>query len=146
MAKINYRDPESGNWKELPIGNTKSELVDIIYPVGSIYMSVNNTTPATFFGGTWEQIQDRFLLSAGDTYKNGETGGEATHTLTIAEMPPHNHGCRTYSGSNIDKTQWSIKSIENSFEGRVFTDNAGGGQPHNNMPPYLVVYVWKRTA
>ena len=123
-----------------------ANAVDLIYPVGSIYMNVNNINPAILFGGTWEQIKDRFLLACGDTYKNGETGGEATHTLTIDEIPPHFHNCRTYSGSNVDGKQWSFKAIHNSSEGGVGTDEAGGGQPHNNMPPYLAVYMWKRIA
>ena len=66
-------------------------LLNAIYPVGSIYMSVNSTSPATLFGGTWERIKDRFLLAAGDAYAAGGTGGEATHTLTEGEMPAHSH-------------------------------------------------------
>lgn len=123
-----------------------SDLINLIYPVGSIYMNVNNINPASLFGGTWEQIKDRFLLACGDTYKNGETGGEATHTLTIAEIPPHFHSCKTYSGNNVDGKQWSFKSINNSSEGGISTDNVGGGQPHNNMPPYLAVFMWKRIS
>ena len=57
------------------------------YPVGSIYMSVNNINPANFFGGKWEQIKDRFLLACGSTYSNGSTGGEAIHQLTVDELP-----------------------------------------------------------
>ena len=68
-----------------------TQLINAIYPVGSIYMSVNSTSPATLFGGTWQRIQDRFLLSAGSTYSAGATGGEATHTLTSGEMPSHKH-------------------------------------------------------
>ena len=56
-----------------------SKIFDSIYPVGSIYMSVNSTSPETLFGGTWVQIKDTFLLSAGDTYTAGNTGGSATH-------------------------------------------------------------------
>lgn len=62
-----------------------------LYPVGSIYMSVNSTNPSNYFGGTWEQIKDRFLLACGSTYSNGSTGGETTHTLTVNEIPSHNH-------------------------------------------------------
>ena len=62
-----------------------------IYPVGSIYMSINSTDPSELFGGEWEQIKDRFLLACGTTYSNGATGGEATHTLTTNEMPTHSH-------------------------------------------------------
>ena len=65
--------------------------IDQVYPVGSIYMSTTNTNPSIIFGGTWEQIKDRFLLSAGDTYEAGSMGGEANHTLTINEMPSHSH-------------------------------------------------------
>ena len=71
--------------------NKSDKLFDTIYPVGSIYMSAVNTSPSTLFGGTWEQIKDTFLLSAGDTYNAGTTGGEAEHTLTTSEMPSHNH-------------------------------------------------------
>lgn len=77
-------------------------LLDKIYPVGSVYMSVNKVSPASFLGGTWEQIKDRFLLGAGDTYAAGNTGGEAAHALTIGEMPQHNH---SYSGNTSNESQ-----------------------------------------
>ena len=66
-------------------------MLDNVWPVGSIYMSVNSTNPGTLFGGTWTQLQNRFLLGAGSSYTNGATGGEATHTLTTNEMPSHKH-------------------------------------------------------
>ena len=126
---------------------TKDELLDKIYPIGSIYMSVNNTSPASFLGGTWTQLKDRFLLGAGDTYSAGATGGSATHTLTVDEIPSHKHS--TYivgaqsgewkgfaGGSAMTYAQWN-----SSYGG-----NTGGGAAHNNMPPYLAVYMWKRTA
>lgn len=65
------------------------DIINIVYPVGSIYMSVNDTDPSLLFHGTWERIKDRFLLASGDTYSAGSTGGEATHTLNINEMPPY---------------------------------------------------------
>lgn len=99
------------------------------YPVGAIYLSVTDTDPATLFGGTWERIGGRFLLGADDTYTAGSTGGEAEHTLTIDEMPKHNH--------EIDNLNAS---------GNVQTMYAGGSQPHNNMPPYLAVFMWKRVS
>lgn len=126
-------------------------LVDLIYPVGSIYMSTNNVSPQTFFGGTWESIQDRFLLAAGSTYAAGGTGGSATHTLTVNEMPNHDHvlkvatststasdaalrasGVKAYSSQIADSPNDNIKDV-------------GGNAAHNNMPPYLTVYMWKRT-
>lgn len=73
------------------LNSSVTNIWKVIYPVGSIYMSVNSTSPGTLFGGTWERIQDRFLLSAGSTYSAGATGGEATHTLSAAEMPSHTH-------------------------------------------------------
>lgn len=77
-----------------------SDLANLVYPVGSIYMSTSNVSPATLFSGTtWEQIQDKFLLSAGSTYTAGSTGGEATHVLTEAEMPAHTH---TFAGSAVN--------------------------------------------
>ena len=121
----------------------KSDLLNMVYPVGSIYMSVNNVSPASFLGGTWEQIQGRFLLASSESYPAGSTGGEATHTLTEGEMPRHVH-----NGHFINL------SMAGGFDympgGQYVADSdttpTGGGQPHNNMPPYLVVYMWQRTA
>ena len=78
-----------------------SSIFDLIYPIGSIYLSVNNVNPGTIFGGTWEQIKDRFLLSAGETYSSGSIGGEANHTLSISETPSHTHtrGTMNITGS-----------------------------------------------
>lgn len=132
-----------------------------IYPVGAIYMSVSSTSPASLFGGTWEQIQNRFLLAAGSSYTAGDTGGEATHTLTANEMPVHSHDLRanTSWGGSETLAPWaqyfssnilydvgaSGGTITTSYYGNV-TQLTGGNVSHNNMPPYLVVYVWKRTA
>lgn len=125
-----------------PIG--ASDLLDAIYPVGSIYQSVNSTSPATLFGGTWERIEDKFLLAAGDIYAVGTTGGEATHTLTVSEMPKHNHGNYIEIASNASNKYISGGSAYGDLYRS--TASTGGGQPHNNMPPYQAVYVWQRTA
>ena len=69
----------------------KENFLNLVYPVGSIYWSSNNTNPSTLFGGTWTQIKDRFILAAGDSYSNGATGGAATVTLTVSNMPSHKH-------------------------------------------------------
>lgn len=128
---------------------TVSAMLDKAYPVGSIYMSVNSTNPHSLFGGTWVQIKDRFLLAAGAAYKAGATGGEATHTLTVDEIPNHQHAlwypneggeqsaAIGYPEAGSKKT-WYAEASK--------TGGAGGGGAHNNMPPYLSVYVWKRTA
>ena len=114
------------------------------YPVGSIYISVNNTNPGEIFGGTWEQLKDTFLLAAGDKYAAGTTGGEEKHTLTVSEIPSHNHNS---SGAVFDRSGTSIHGGYGSGSGNdTRTGYAGGSQAHNNMPPYTAVYVWKRIA
>ena len=120
------------------------DIINIVYPVGSIYMSVNSTSPASLFGGTWERIKDRFLLASGDTYSAGSTGGEAQHTLTVDEMPSHDHGptvILSYPNGSQTANNWG--SGKDVSKANVTT---GGSQPHNNMPPYLAVYVWRRVA
>lgn len=117
------------------------------YPVGSIYMSVNNINPSNFFGGTWEEIKDKFLLSAGDIYSAGSTGGEETHTLTVDEMPNHSHSYIAFN-KNITNTDQIAGACVVSTQD-PYTDSTtsiGGSKAHNNMPPYLAVYVWKRIA
>lgn len=121
-----------------------------IFPVGSIYMSVNSTSPATLFGGTWVRIQNTFLLAAGSTYAAGTTGGEATHTLTTDEMPSHTHSLKRpalvyYSGGD-GSIPGGSSWIGSDQVGASKVTDTGGGAAHNNMPPYLAVYVWKRTA
>ena len=116
------------------------------YPVGSIYLSTSSTSPATLFGGTWQRIQDRFLLCAGSTYAAGKTGGEATHTLTVAEMPSHSHSFTMYSDNYGESYYNRIPGNGSAGARSVTTTSNGGGAAHNNMPPYLSVYAWKRTA
>ena len=133
-----------------------------LYPVGSIYLSVKDTNPGTFIGGTWERIKDRFLLAAGNTYSAGSTGGEAKHTLSVNEMPSHAHAERVgdlmTSNQNINELRVRLQNGSNGgghigvqwapsgLGDRINTTWEGGNQPHNNMPPYLAVYMWVRTA
>ena len=140
-----------------PTGDTEAArkgYVDLAaYPVGAIYLSAVETSPASLFGGTWERLKDRFLLGAGDSYNAGSTGGEATHKLTVSEIPSHNHvemyGDRPWgdefasgSSASTNVTKWSANETKKTN----MTGSTGGGDAHNNMPPYLVVYMWKRTA
>lgn len=118
-------------------------MLDFIYPVGSIYMSVNNTNPTTLFGGTWERIEDRFLYGASTDYPLGSTGGEKEVTLTVAQMPSHNHRFQAqWEAGRATGVYWTYNADKNT--GVHYTTNTGGNQPHNNMPPYLAVYIWKR--
>lgn len=129
---------------------TKGYVDLAAYPVGAIYFSANSTSPASLFGGTWTQLKDRFLLGAGDTYSTGSTGGEVTHTLTVEEMPAHRHSFTYPVNSNptSDKQiahNWGTETAR--FQNTLTeTKNAGGGAAHNNMPPYLTVYMWQRVA
>lgn len=164
----------ANNW-ELEIHGKK--LIDYIYPIGSIYMSVNATSPANLFGGSWTQLKDRFLLGAGSAYTAGSTGGAATHKLTVAEMPKHAHDTPFFNnmtnngegksdfigvygkgatasaaikemGASSTMEMWWVNQT-NKAEGNEWsylTSSKGGSSAHNNMPPYLVVYMWKRTA
>lgn len=139
-------------------------IVPNAYPVGSIYISTHSTSPAFFFGGTWEQLKDGFLASAGYEYTNasgedvsliaGETGGEVEHTLTVDEMPVHGGHVNESATSNYYLPIGSLTSSSSygngwknaSGEAYPSYKNAGGGKAHNNMPPYIAVYMWKRTA
>lgn len=117
------------------------------YPVGAIYLSVTDANPAALFGGTWERIGGRFLLGADSTYAAGSTGGEAAHTLTVDEMPRHNHEIDNLNSSGNATPYMTVQAQDKKgYGGNVQTMFAGGGKAHNNMPPYLAVYMWKRTA
>ena len=133
-------------------GSIYSNFLLAAHPVGSIYQSSSLVNPADLFGGgTWERIKDRFLLAAGDSYAAGNTGGEATHTLTVNEMPKHSHGVN--SGTALLTTNRSMAISQtatasgppNSSDTAWFAES-GGSAAHNNMPPYIAVYTWLRTA
>lgn len=128
---------------------TVDEILGLVYPVGSIYMSINNVSPATLFGGKWVQIKGRFLLGASDVYKANTTGGEATHTLTNNEMPNHQHSIwfPNSSGEQSAEIGYPEAGSKNTYYAEASkTSGVGGGAAHNNMPPYLVVYMWRRLS
>ena len=196
-----------------PLSDMKAAILNAAYPIGAVYISVNSTSPATLFGGTWERIQGRFLLGASGSYSAGSTGGEASHTLTAAEMPSHTHAGPNHNHSIPNHThtvpahthtastasagahthtlhrwqagasgtaRWAAQGDSSSptyntdsagahthtvtvnskaafatqnggagntgNSGTGNTGSAGSGGAHNNMPPYLSVYMWKRTA
>lgn len=135
-----------------PLAEKFASIIDIVYPVGSIYMSVNAADPSKLFSGTaWEKLEGRFLLGSSSTYANGATGGEATHALTIDEMPEHRHSIAfpnaggPYGDANISYPESS--GTEKTWLAEMCkTQSAGGSAAHNNMPPYLVVNMWKRIS
>ena len=126
--------------------------VDLIYPIGSIYMSTLAVNPETLFGGKWTKIEGRFLLGSSSAYSLGSTGGEATHKLTTQEMPSHYHQPRAglFVNMNYPEGNVGLHQDTGSYQaGGAYgssTKETGGDQPHNNMPPYQVVNIWKRTA
>lgn len=170
------------------------DLLDLVHPVGSVYISLSPTNPEKLFGGKWEQIKGRFLLSADTSYKAGATGGEVSHTLTIDEMPSHQHGGLTGSNGHHTHTRGTMNitgefgaddRMGNHYKGafykgggsdtgsqrseygfyfafdasRTWTGETsvapdhnhtikaeGANKAHNNMPPYLVTYMWQRVA
>lgn len=134
--------------------NLLAAIRDAILPVGAIVSGVS-TSPASTIGGTWERIEDVFILAAGDTYPAGSTGGEATHTLTINEMPSHKHDfpyANSIIGANAINPEVNSLNTTNGdawnnlrASGNIMT-TTGGSQPHNNMPQYQSEYVWKRVA
>lgn len=162
---------------------SKVSILDAVYPVGSIYMSVNSTSPNTLFGGgTWEQINGRFLVAQGNNGQSGNaalnlsagaTGGETNHTLSVSEMPSHAHDAPTsagYSMNFVTKIRGegslgttasyvgegtlqpnvspiaAINATKTPVGEAISTEYKGNSSSHNNLPPYLAVYMWKRTA
>lgn len=131
-----------------------SSIVDVIYPVGSIYMSVNNTNPGTFLSGTWQQIQDTFLLAAGSTYAAGSTGGSATHKHRTPFIASHNSTDTALRLNRALADEWVYQQAAISNTPKF--NNAGnvswGGNDiiytsdTSTLPPYLAVYVWKRIS
>ena len=123
----------------------------LLYPVGSIYMSINSKNPSELFGGTWERIAKGKTLvgvdeSDTDFNTSQKTGGEKTHTLTINEMPSHTHQYLLSYGGNDPASGFNYgNTLAGTFDAH-FSKATGGGQAHNNMPPYLVVYMWKRVS
>lgn len=124
------------------------------YPIGSIYISTNATSPATLFGGNWDEIHGAFLFANSALHKAGEIGGEEEHVLKEKEIPVHYHD--EYVGNDggdgsVPEGYYGFTSIAYTSKNTYWakgskTSEAGGGQAHNNMPPYLSVYMWERVS
>ncbi len=125
-----------------------------VYPVGVIYMSQASTNPSTLFGGTWAVFGAGRTLVGLDTTDadfdgSEETGGAKTHTIATNELPAHTHGIPTQAAGYVD-SHYDLTAVSGSFNGTVGANIAststGSGAAHNNLQPYIVVYMWKRTA
>lgn len=145
-----YRDTQLLTTLDIkPIEDNIANINNKIYPIGSIYISTSQVSPASIFGGTWEQLKDRFLLGCGDTYTAGATGGEAAHTLAWDEVPKHSHAYRvgTVGGTDDGLIRGITKIVgEHTNNAVIHSSGSSFQKPLNNMPPYLAVYMWKRTA
>ena len=134
---------------------TTGNLLGKTYPVGAIYISTSSTSPASLFGGTWTQLKDRFLIGAGNSYAVNATGGATTHThgagSLYAQIKNYGGGIRLHGISENPSWKDTAKiydvnentSNENMIGGTAVAGTSGSG---STMPPYLAVYMWKRTA
>lgn len=145
-------------------------ICDLIYPVGSIYLAYNHINPSTLFGGTWERIEEAFLWACGAGGIIGATGGEKRTALTVDEIPNHEHWVRQWGNTSRAYTQdyYTEGGSEDPYSSIIRADMSSGyakssvswggqlvagevisddhNQPHNNMPPYIQVSMWRRTA
>ena len=125
-------------------------VVERDHPVGSLYISENATSPAELYGGTWERIEDRFIMGASDTYPAGSTGGSATHTQTVGEMARHSH-TMDLSNAGIDDNEYEYTvSYSRNKKITIAATRAlqanGGNNPMNILNPYYSAYIWRRVA
>ena len=188
----NIVEPGTNRAYWIPFKEFVSSPLDA-YPVGAYYISSDPTSPATLFGGTWERIQDRMIVAAGSTFTAGTTGGSTEKTLSVQNMPYHNHSCDTQGGHThtrgsmnitgnvtscveenggnaggafaIDRTtyngapqgsgsygfnfdasrNWWGETSGNGWHAHNIGYN-GNGLAFDVMNPYIVAYVWRRTA
>lgn len=134
----------------------KKVSLDYVHPVGEIFISTDaDFDPNKTWGGSWVKLTDKFLVGAGNDYALGDVGGEAEHTLTVDEMPSHSHNF-VHGGSALCLGVTSGTEITSGFASGSYWANVnkrrsdiastGGGKAHNNLPPYLAVNMWQRTA
>lgn len=168
LEKGSYMKDTTITWKNttvtsLPSGYitvTMNSLINDIYPVGSIYMSYKSTSPATLFGGTWEQLKNHFLFATNATsgdkggYGNGTGTSAGSTKLTAAQsgLPSHQHALQNANpgGTTVGWTNYGVDAITNKgYTGNVRTGYTGGlsaSEGHTHTIPYIEVYVWRRTA
>jgi hypothetical protein len=151
----NMTSPAARNEYVRNIDNRTSSnaIINLVYPVGSIYMSVNDVSPEVIFGGVWEQIKDRFLLASGDIYENGTIGGNESHAHSLSNG--YAKISVTSQGNIISKdksVKWTtnrsttgeLTTVDDEINATVATELGGNTNNVSNMPPYLAVYIWQR--
>ena len=149
-------DPTTKSYVDTAIQTAVAAAKQDLYPIGSYYINETDATnPGTLLGfGTWVAVANRTIVGKGSgTFATaGATGGEETHTLTIAEMPSHSHvygngdGNVVHGGVSGTSANITLGGGQWRYTNFPSTQTAGSGGAHNNMPPYIVAYVWKRTA
>lgn len=152
-------------WKDLPDKTTPftakrmnhleqgiSDLYDAIFPIGQIVIKGDNEDYSNWLGFTWERTAVGKVLvgiDGSDTDFNtiGKTGGEKKHTLSVSEMPSHQHELSIVGGGNLNVSavNWEVTSTGRKYD-KDMISATGGGQPHNIVQPYQVVAYWKRIA
>lgn len=161
---------ESINNLDTKITEFQNTFLNLVYPIGAVYLSLSSTNPGTLFGGTWEQLKDRFLLAAGSSYSAGSTGGAATHThnyglqyggyyRSVSLESNANAGILTYdTNNNISLVSGGVSqgTLEGPINQNATSSMTTVSMAHyrqtantsytNNMPPYLTVYMWKRVS
>lgn len=141
-------------------------LGQVMYPVGSIYISTGSTSPANLFGGNWTRIADAYLRAMGSTgVALGEYGGYAEYKLSVNQLPSHNHtspsayfivqtnqgSMRTIEpflsdGKPDNSSSWRARLAEDSYQNPLPAGNTGGGAAFPMLPRYVSTYMWRRTA
>ena len=116
------------------------------YKVGDIIVTKSTENPSAKFGGQWELLKDRFLLGAGGEYSLASTGGEKEHTLTIDEMPRHSHDIVHMKRGDSDNGGDDVVFTQSEVKYDYSSEKTGGDKPHNNMPPYIAVYIWEKIS
>lgn len=128
-----------------------NEIWSVVYPVGSVYLSWNSTSPASLFGGTWTRLSGGFIYGCVDSSGTGNGTGTSTnsHTLTINEIPSHNHGISSANDYNwVDSSGKKVAKTRDDADGVKTTVSTytGGGKGHSHAIPYIAVFAWRRTA
>ena len=131
--------------------NQIKNAINNLFPVGFI-IEVDNAefNPNASWGGTWERLKGRVIVGVNeddsDFATSGKTGGEKEVTLTVDQIPPHKHRVASYKGDGSTNDGYNARMGNGIWENNIYTTTIGGGQPHNNMPPYYTAYRWIKTA